>query len=296
MPGLEPSPFAVGNQSVRRLQIRASRLATAIFAGEYSSAFRGRGIEFDEVREYQPGDDVRSLDWNVTARQGRPYIKRFVEERELTLIMLLDRSPSMNFGTVRSTKLQTATEACALLAFAALRSHDRIALLTFGDGELHYLPPAKGKRQTLRLISDAMTPASGDKQGADIATAIEQLRLVSRGGALICIFSDFIGPVPVRELAAVAARHDAVAVCVSDPAEHELPEAGIMQVFDPECGLRAMIDSGSQAVRNNYMQMAARRRVHRKEYIASTGADYLELDTRTSPLHPLMQFFRSRNK
>ncbi|MFA7059704.1 MAG: DUF58 domain-containing protein [Pedobacter sp.] len=296
MTGQESSPLAIGNQSVRRLQITASRLVTTIFAGEYRSAFRGRGIEFDEVREYQAGDDVRSIDWNVTARQGRPFIKRFVEERELTLIMLLDRSPSMAFGTIRSTKLQVATEACALLSFAALRSHDRIALLTFGDGELRYLPPGKGKRQTLRLISDAMTPASGGEHESGFVAAIDHLRRVAKGSALICIFSDFIDPAPVRELAAVAARHDVVAVSVSDPAEHELPAAGLLRVIDPETGLYSMIDSGSPSVRHNYRQMAAGRRAHRKDCIVSSGADFLELGTRISPLHPLMQFFSRRKR
>lgn len=295
MPALDSSLLHI-NKSVRRLQITASRLATTVFAGEYRSAFRGRGLEFDEVREYQPGDDVRSIDWNVTARQGRPFVKRFVEERELTLIMLLDRSPSMNFGTIRTTKLQAATEACALLSFAALRSHDRIALLTFGDGELRYLSPGKGRRQTLRLISDAMTPATGEEEGAGFVAAIDRLSRVARGSALICIFSDFIDPVPVRELAAVAARHDVVAVSVSDPAERELPAAGLLRLIDPETGLSATIDSGSQTVRDNYRQMAAGRCVQRKEHIVSAGADFLELGTQTSPLHPLMQFFSSRKR
>jgi len=295
MPARDSSLLPI-NKSVRRLQITASRLATTVFAGEYRSAFRGRGLEFDEVREYQPGDDVRSIDWNVTARQGRPFVKRFVEERELTLIMLLDRSPSMNFGTIRTTKLQAATEACALLSFAALRSHDRIALLTFGDGELRYLSPGKGRRQTLRLISDAMTPAAGEEDGAGFVAAIDRLSRVARGSALICIFSDFIDPVPVRELAAVAARHDVVAVSVSDPAEHELPAAGLLRLIDPETGLSATIDSGSQAVRDNYRQMAAGRRAQRKENIVSAGAGFMELGTQISPLHPLMQFFSSRKR
>ena len=208
-------------RAVRRLQITCSRLATAIFAGEYRSAFRGRGLEFDEVREYEAGDDIRSIDWNVTARQGRPFIKRFVEERELTLLMLLDRSSSMDFGTVRATKLEAATEACALLAFAALRSHDRMALLTFGDGEIRYLPPGKGKHHALRLIRTAMTPTGSGIHATSLTEALDYSQRVVRERSLVCIFSDFIKPLPSRYLAAVAARHDTVAVAVSDPFEHQ---------------------------------------------------------------------------
>jgi len=299
MPG-RPTHLADGqhpaNRSVRRLQITSSRLATAIFAGEYRSAYRGRGIEFDEVREYEPGDDIRSIDWNVTARLGRPFIKRFVEERELTLILLLDRSASMNFGTARATKLETATEACSLLAFAALRSHDRMALLTYGDGKIRYLPPGKGKRHVLQLISNAMTPAETSENGAGLGEALEHLQRVVRGKSLLFIFSDFLDPLPSGSLSAAAARHDSVAVAVSDPLEHDLPDAGILRLTDPESGLPCIVDSSHRSVRASFTKLAAQRRAAYREAVAATGSSFLELSTLIPPLFPLMRFFRNRQR
>lgn len=283
-------------RAVRRLQISSSRLATALFAGEYRSAFRGRGIEFDEVREYEAGDDIRSIDWNVTARQGRPFIKRFIEERELTLLLLLDRSASMDFGTIRGTKLDTAVEACALLAFAALRSHDRMALLVYGDGEIRYLPPGKGKRHVMQLIRTAMTPACAGQSATGLAEALDHLRRVIRGRSLTCIFSDFIDPLPSRTLAATTARHDTVAVFVSDPVEHELPSAGLLHLVDPKSGAVRLIDSGNHAVRDSYRRLAAQRLAERREAIAATGATLLEIGTRIPPLYSFMRFFRGRRQ
>jgi len=282
--------------SARRLQLKASRLVTAIFAGEYRSSFRGRGIEFDEVREYQPGDDIRSIDWNVTARQGRPFIKRFIEERELTLIILLDRSLTMEFGTVRCTKLDAAAETAALLAFAALRSHDRIGLLTFGDGPVRFLPPAKGKRQTLRLIAEAVTPLSRDNAGSSLTDALVYLEQLLKGRALVCILSDFCAPLPFRFLAALAARHDVAAAAVSDPAENELPPAGLLRFKDPDGGNVLLADCDSPEVRRDFRLAAAGRRAAVKERLTAAGAGYLEIGTQESPLHPLIGFFRSRGR
>jgi len=284
------------NRSVRRLQITSSRLATAIFAGEYRSAYRGRGIEFDEVREYEPGDDIRSIDWNVTARLGRPFIKRFVEERELTLLLLLDRSASMNFGTVRATKLETATEACALLAFAALRSHDRMALLTYGDGKIRYLPPGKGKRHVLQLISNAMTPAETAENAAGLDDALQYVQRVAKGKSLLFIFSDFLDPLPSDSLSAAAARHDSVAVAVSDPMEHDLPDAGLLRLADSESGLLSIVDSSHRSVRASFSKLAAQRQAECREAVTATGSSFLELTTRIQPLCPLMRFFRNRQR
>lgn len=282
--------------AIRRLQITSSRLATAIFAGEYRSAYRGRGIEFNEVREYEPGDDIRSIDWNVTARFGRPFIKRFVEERELTLILLLDRSASMNFGTIRATKLETATEACSLLAFAALRSHDRMALLTYGDGEIRYLPPGKGKRHVLQLIHNAMAPTDTGRHAAGLAEALEHLQRVVGGKSLIFIFSDFLDPLPAGSLSMAAAKNESVAVAVSDPMENDLPNAGILRLADAESGLLSLVDSSHSSVRACYKKLAAQRQAECKAAVAATGSAFLELSTTISPLYPLLRFFRSRQR
>jgi len=283
-------------KQIRRIELRTIRLVENLMAGQYHSVFRGRGLDFEEVREYQAGDDVRSIDWNVTARQGRPFVKRFVEERELTLFLLLDRSPSMHFGTVRASKIQVAAETCALLAFAALRSHDRMALLTFGDGELRYLRPAKGKRQALRLVGEALASAAAGRRGVGLVEALDHLGLVSWGRGLVCVLSDFSGSLPVRSLTALAARHDVVAIAVNDPAERELPAAGLLRLADPGSGVCQLVDTGSQAVRSVYRQRAAQLRSTRNESIRSAGVDLLELDTSTPPIYPLMRFFQRRHK
>lgn len=293
MPAPEP-PLVNGNRAVRRLQIKASRLATAVFAGEYRSAFRGRGIEFDEVREYLPGDDIRSIDWNVTARQGRPYIKRFVEERELTLVMLLDRSPSMDFGTIRSTKQEAAAEACALLAFAAARSHDKVGLLSMGDGSLRYLRPGKGKRHSLRLVREAMAGRLGVPAGDGLGQALDYLGRLLKGSAVVCIFSDFNEPFLYDSLALLAARHDVVAAVVSDPAEHELPDSGLVMLADPETGSRVCLDTSDLTTRAKFRELSEKKRLERKRNISRSGAGYFELGTQVSPLHALIGYFRDR--
>lgn len=294
MPRSDPGHACSRGKEVRRLQITASRLVTTLFAGEYRSAFRGRGIEFDQVREYQPGDDVRSIDWNVTARQGCPFVKRFVEERELTLIMLIDRSPTMDFGTVRATKLRTATEAAALLAFAALRSNDRTGLLSLGDGSLRYLGPEKGKRHTLRLVREAMEPTIAPLAGCGLQEALNHLDRLLKGRAVVCIFSDFIEPLPFRSLASLAARHDVVAAALSDPAEHELPDAGLVMLGDPMTDARVCLDSSDRATREEYRLLIETRRRERKQEIMRAGAGYLDLRTPVSPLHALIGYFRDR--
>ncbi|MFZ4855169.1 MAG: DUF58 domain-containing protein [Desulfuromonadaceae bacterium] len=282
-------------QTVRGLQIKAARLTTGIFAGEYLSAFRGRGIEFEEVREYQPGDDVRTIDWNVTARLDRPFVKRFVEERELTLMILLDRSPSMQFGTRRATKLQTAVEAASLLAFAALRSNDKIGLMTYTDRVETYLPASKGKRHVMRLVHQALSAPCGSG-GAGMETALLQLGAVLKGRALVFVVSDFHDPLPLLPLAQTALRNDVVAVAVSDPAEEELPAVGLINLVDPETGGHCLVDSVSSRVRDRYRQLAAARHGQIRQQLTAAGAEVLHLNTSISPLHPLIRFFRNRSR
>jgi uncharacterized protein (DUF58 family) len=280
--------------TVRGLQIRAAHLSAGIFAGEYRSAFRGRGIEFDEVREYQPGDDVRSIDWNVTARHGTPFIKRFVEERELTLLMLLDSSPSMRFGTRRATKLQVAVEAAALLAFAALHSNDKVGLLTYSDRVENFLPPGKGKRHVMRLVHQAFA-APCNNGGAGMEAALQQLGRVL-GKALLFVFSDFQDPIPLAPLSKAALHHDVVAVIVRDPAERDLPSAGLLTLVDPETGGIYTVDSADSKVRDSYQKMTAARHTQIKQQLASAGTSLLELDSATAPLHQLIRFFRTGSR
>ena len=288
--GEEPLP-----QTVRGLQIKAARLTTGIFAGEYLSAFRGRGIEFEEVREYQPGDDVRAIDWNVTARLDRPYVKCFVEERELTLMILLDRSPSMQFGTRRATKLQTAVEAASLLAFAALRSNDKIGLMTYTDRVEIFLPAAKGKRHVMRLVHQALSAPCGSG-GAGMEAALLQLGTVLKGRALLFVVSDFHDPIPLLPLAQAALRHDVVAVAVSDPAEQKLPAIGLITLVDPETGSECLVDSSDAAVCDRYRVLAAGRQAQIRQQLAAAGTEIIILNTSIAPLHSLISFFRNRSR
>lgn len=277
---------------IRRLQIQSSRLVTGIFAGAYRSVFRGRGLEFQEVREYQPGDDVRCIDWNVTARAGRPYLKQFVEERDLTVLLLLDRSASLDCPTPRGPKSRTAAEACALLALAAARNHDRVGLLTCSDRVERYLPPAKGGRQAQRIVAELLSgKATG--LGTDLAGALEYLDRVCRRPCTLCIVSDFQCGDLRLPLAALARRHDVVALQVTDDSDLELPEAGLIRVADPESGNLRLLDASAPRVRNAYKEQSASRRAKLLRDLAAAGARHLELHNGRPPIHALVRFFQS---
>lgn len=287
---IRSAPAAPSADQVRRLQILSSRLVTGLFAGGYRSVFRGRGAEFDAVREYHPGDDVRSIDWNVTARAGRPYLKQFIEERETTVMLLLDRSASLDCPTPRGQKSAGAAKACALLAFAAARSNDRVGLLTCTDRVESFIPPAKGPRQAQRIIAALSGEVAG--AGSDLAGALRYLDRVTRLAGTICIVSDFDSPGFSRELAAVARRHLVVALVVTDPADLELPEAGLLDVVDRETGRRLLVDTGAPKVRRAYREEALSRRDCLLRTFAELGVRHLELSTTEAPLDALSRFFQ----
>jgi len=280
---------------IRRLQILSARLVTGIFAGHYQSVFRGRGIEFEEVREYQPGDDVRTIDWNVTARTGRPFVKRFVEEREMTVILLLDLSPSLMCPTPRGTKARTAAEVCALISFAAARSNDRLGLLTCTDRVERFIPPGKGARHAERIVA-AITSGRPAGSGTDLAGALEHLDRVARRAATLCIVSDFRCGDFRSALCAASRRHDVVAVMVTDDYDLELPEVGLLQVADPETGSRHLIDAGSPRVRQAYAAGAVARRAEVRGIFASAGVTSLEVKTGVPAVHALARFFTARHR
>jgi uncharacterized protein (DUF58 family) len=288
-----PAGRAWSATEVRRLQILSSRLVTGIFAGEYQSVFRGRGIEFEEVREYQPGDDIRSIDWNVTARSGRPYVKQFVEEREMTVMLLLDRSASLECPTPRGTKSAVAAEVCALLSFAAARSNDRVGIITYTDRVEQFIPPGKGARHAQRIVA-AILSGEPAGRGTNLGGALDYLNRVSRHGTTLCIVSDFQAFDFRSQLAAVARRHDVVAVLVTDQNDRELPEAGLLQLWDPESGCRRLIDTGAPQVRELYRSGAATRRAELLQGLAAAGVKHLEVATGAPAIHPLTRFFRAR--
>jgi uncharacterized protein (DUF58 family) len=291
----EPKPSVWSAADVRRLQIVSSRLVTSIFAGDYRSVFRGRGVEFVEVRDYQPGDDVRSIDWNVTARTGRPFVKQFIEEREMTVMILLDLSPSLACPGPHGPKSGVAAEICALLAYAAVRSNDRVGLMTFTDRVERYIPPAKGARQARRLVSELLRPLP-ERRGTDLAGALDYLERVQRRGAILFLVSDFLAADFHLPLTAAARRHDVVAVSVTDPADFQLPDVGLLRVADAETGEQRLIDTSDARLRGAYREHAARRLAGLNRTLAAAGVEHLAVAAGVPPVQALTRFFHSRRQ
>jgi uncharacterized protein (DUF58 family) len=280
---------------VRRIEITTRHLVRDIVAGEYSSAFRGRGVEFAEVREYQPGDDVRTIDWNVTARLGSAYVKRYLEERELTVMFLVDFSASGGFGSVRRTKGELGAEVAAVLALAAARSNDRIGAAFFTDRLEHYIAPAKGRRHVLRLISELLAFEPGGT-GTDLGAALTELEPMLRRRAVIFILSDFMTAGHEAVLGRLARRHDVVALQLVDPRERELPAAGLVTLWDPETNAWRRIDTSDSAVRAWFADRAAEFDGSLERGLRERNADLLRLETGRSYAEPLLAFFRRRER
>jgi len=280
---------------VRRLEITTRHLVRDIMAGEYSSAFRGRGVEFAEVREYQPGDDIRTIDWNVTARLGSAYVKRFLEERELTILFLADVSASGGFGTRRRTKGELALEVAAVLALAAARNNDRVGVAFATDRIEHYVAPAKGRRQALRVISDLLSYQPGSP-GTDLARALTELEPVLRRRAVIFLLSDFLAAGYGPALARLARRHDVIGVQVADPRERELPDVGLVTLWDPETGAWRIVNTGDALVRRRFRDRAETWDRELVETFSESGADLLRLETGEPYADALIAFFRRRER
>lgn len=282
-------------RKVREIEIRTNRVVDALLAGEYHSAFKGRGMEFEEVREYQPGDEVRMIDWNVTARSGAPYVKSFREERELTVMLLVDVSPSERFGTGPQQKSELAAEFAALVAFSAIRNNDKAGLVLFTDEVEKYVPPKKGRKHALRVIRELLTfrPRS---RGTDLRAALEFLGRVGRRRCVAFLVSDFIASGFERDLAAVAHRHDLIAVRTSDPREVALPDAGLVALEDAETGEIVVVDTSSRAVRERFASGGGRAREAQEEVLRSLGVDALGVWTGRPYIQELSRFFRMREK
>jgi uncharacterized protein (DUF58 family) len=282
-------------KQVRLLEIRTRHAVTEVFAGEYSSAFKGRGIEFAEVREYEPGDDVRTIDWNVTARTGKPFVKRFTEERELTVLLAVDLSASGDFGTQERSTRRLAVEAAAVLAFAAARKGDRVGIVIFTDRVELFIPPKKGARHALRLIRELLAFEPTHPR-TNLGAAAEHIARVVRKRAVVFVVSDFLYEGTSDALGAIAARHDVIAVRVGDPRDRELAAAGVLEVRDPETGARAMIDSSSRRVRDAYAAAAMDREDGLTMTLRRAGVDDVELSTVREYVHDLVELFHRREK
>lgn len=278
---------------VRRLEIRTRRVVEESLAGSYHSVFKGRGMEFAEVREYEPGDDVRSIDWNVSARMGHPFVKKFTEERELTVMLLVDVSGSEHFGTAMSTKVRIAAEISALLAFSAIRNNDRVGLILFTDRVETFVPPRKGREHGLRVLREVLA-FEPEGRRTDIALALEVLRRVVPKRAVVFLVSDFQADGYERVLRVLARKHDVVALNVLDPREADLPPVGLLAAVDPESGERVLVDAGSPRVRRTYAARAEARRSATREILSRTGIEMLELSTAQPYEQPLVRFFRER--
>jgi uncharacterized protein (DUF58 family) len=282
-------------QEVRRLEITTRHLVRDIVAGEYSSAFRGRGVEFSEVREYQPGDDIRSIDWNVTARLGSAYVKRYLEERELTVLFVVDASASEQFGTRLRTKHDLAVEVCAVLALAAARNSDRVGAVWVTDRVEHFVPPRRDRRHVLRLINDLLSfQPSGS--GTDLGTALRYLEPVLRRRAVIFLVSDFITTGYQPALDRIARRHDVIGLQLYDRRERELPDVGLVSFSDPESGSWRLVDTANASTRELFQQRAAAFDRSLQQNLRQGGADLVRLETGQSYAEPLISFFRRRER
>jgi len=282
-------------RKVRRIQITTSRKVTDVFAGQYQSVFKGVGMEFDEVREYLPGDEIRSIDWNVTARMGHPFVKKFVEERELTIMILLDVSMSCRFGTRQRIKSDLAAEFCSVIAFSAIKNNDRVGMLTFTDRVERFIPPRKGLKHVLRVIREALYNNPKGRK-TDIKAVLEHLNRVSKRRTITFVVSDFVSADFKKILSVTNKRHDVIAVNILDPAELELPDAGIIKMHDAETGRRYVVDTSGREARRFYKAHSLRKFADRDRMFRSINVDSINIRTDESYVEPLIHFFKMRER
>lgn len=280
---------------IRRIEIRARRLVANVFLGEYHSVFKGRGIEFSEVRQYMPGDDVRLIDWNVTARMNVPYVKQYIEERELTVLLAVDLSASSSFTSTAVTKRALAAEVAATLAFAAVANSDRVGLVTFTDRVEQFIPPGKSRRHVLRLVRELLY-TQPDGRGTDIGAVLRYLGRISRRRAIVFLISDFFDEGWEAQLRAANLRHEIVALTLTDPRDETLPDVGLLEMEDPESGARTLVDTTDARVRDAYAQRAREAADRRRRTLTAIGIDEVPLRTDASYVEPLLRAFRSRER
>jgi uncharacterized protein (DUF58 family) len=282
-------------RQVRRIELFSRRLVDSLFAGEYRAVFKGQGVEFAEVREYLPGDEVRSIDWNVTARMGRPFVKKYIEERELTVVLAVDLSGSVWFGSVRQLKATMAVELAAVLTLAAVRNNDRIGLLLFSDRVEHVLPPRKGRRQALRIVRDLLAWRPSGRS-TDLAGSLDYLGRLLTHRSVVFLVSDLQAPDVEASLRRLAQRHDVIVSLIEDPAEWTLPDVGLAWLRDAESGELVEVDTSDPAVRREYQERSAADRAARSQLLRRLGVDEIVCTTERGYLDPLLRFFRSRGE
>ena len=282
-------------RKIRHIEIRTNRLVNDVFAGEYHSVFKGRGMEFDEVREYTPGDEIRTIDWNVTARYGHPFVKRYVEERELTVMLAVDASASGLFGTSGQIKAELATEICALLAFSAIRNNDRVGLIIFTDHVEKYIPPKKGHQHVLRVILELLN-FQPQGTGTDISEALGYLNKVRRRQSVVFLVSDFLASDYRQSLLVTSKRHDVIAIAVTDQREVQMPGVGLLELEDAETGEMVLVDTSNRAFRQAYLEHTKTQRAQRDQIFRSINVDRIDVYTGQSYVEPLTIFFKERER
>ena len=282
-------------KQVRQIEIKTKGLVNQVFSGEYHSVFKGRGMEFSEVREYQFGDDIRSIDWNVTARLGHPFIKIFEEERELTVILIVDLSGSLIFGSIDKTKQQIAAELSAILAFSALKNSDKVGLILFTDKIEKFVPPRKGRKHVLRIIREVLSFAPEGKS-TNIKVALEYMNNAIKKKSIAFLISDFMDSGYEKILRIVSRKHDLVGIVLNDTRENKIPKMGLVKFTDAETGSERWIDTGNKQVQFLFRQMRERNIAKRKTLFISSRLDSIEVDTGQNYIKPLVQFFRMRER
>jgi len=280
---------------IRHLQVFSNKIAEELLAGEYHSVFKGHGLEFSELREYQYGDEPRSINWQITAKTGRPFVKRYIEERELTLFFIVDLSSSGEFGSTERTKIETATELCALLSFSAIKNSDKVGLIIFTDRVEHIIPPGRGKKHVLRIINELLTFKPTGK-GTDINCALDYFGHLHAKRSVAFLISDFQDSGFEATAAIIAKQHDLIAVTITDPAESSLPSMGLVSLRDPETGETAIIDTSSQKVRAEFEKSVLARKTELSSMLTSHNIDEISISTDKDIVPELIYFFKTREK
>lgn len=282
-------------KKIRYIQIYTSKAVNDTLAGEYESVFKGRGMEFEEVREYQIGDEIRTIDWNVTARTGDPYVKVFKEERSLSVIFLVDLSASGAFGSTKQIKNEVSAEICALLAFSAIKNNDKVGLIVFTDQVEMFIPPGKGTTHVLRLIRELLNfkPRQGQ---TDISVGIDYLGRIINKKSVVFLISDFLGEGFERQLRIMAKRHDLIAISITDPREVKMPNVGLIQLEDAETGEMVLIDTGSSLFRKQYEKLGSVRQAHLRDLFRSMDVDHIDIYTGKDYVFDLVKFFKGRER
>ena len=282
-------------KKVRKIEIKTKGLSNHIFAGEYHTAFKGKGMAFSEVKEYQAGDDIRSIDWNVTARYNSPFVKVFEEEREMTVMLLIDVSASGNFGTKEQFKRELATEIAAILAFSAIKNNDKVGVIFFTDKIEQFIPPKKGKSHILRIIREVLAFQATGK-GTDLSKALEYFSAVIKKRSICFILSDFISKKFDRPLKIASKRHDLVALRIHDKREDNLPNVGLVPMQDAETEEMVLVDTSSKNIRDLFMKNRTSKITALKKLLPSSGVDLIDITTGTDYVRPLINFFKTRVK